>query len=389
MEAAAVGSTTSEVVKDVAGGAAVEAEVTAAALPPADPTPVASTPAPAPAPTPEPLLSSVPEGTLPSVTDADLPASTFNAFISGVNDTLISTGTLDLTPLIGSWAPHPILRLQSMFLQLHDSFPFLSTPLPWWGLIAAVTIFLRLLLFSFQVRAQANAARMAIIQPQMLSGMAKVKAAKEARDSVGAHMAQMEVQQLMSKNNVNPIRNLAFPLAQATVFMTMFFAIRGLSGSGVEGMATEGLGWVHDLSQRDEMWVLPVASTALTMATLEVSTISTRCGIGELTGDDVQLGVDSSTQVQTSTTKNMKLFFRVMLVVALPFIAYFPAVRPLFLSFSLSLTSPIPGRARLLVHQQLRLARPVALPQATSRSKVLWYPRDSQEDPAWRTRIHP
>lgn len=42
----------------------------------------------------------------------------------------------------------------------------------------------------------------------------------------------------------------------------------------------------------------------------------------------VQLGVDSTTQVQTSTTKNMKLFFRVMLVVALPFIAYFPAVRP-------------------------------------------------------------
>lgn len=40
----------------------------------------------------------------------------------------------------------------------------------------------------------------------------------------------------------------------------------------------------------------------------------------------LQLGVDSTTQVQTSTTKNMKMFFRVMLIMALPFIAYFPAV---------------------------------------------------------------
>lgn len=157
-----------------------------------------------------------------------------------------------------------------MFLQLHESFPFLSGGLPWYFLIPIITIALRVLLFSFQVRAQSNAARMAIIQPQMLSGMAKVKAAKERKDSMGAHAAQIEVQTLMSKHNVNPIRNLAFPLAQATVFMTMFFAIKGIATAGIPSMALEGFSWVPDLTAPDPYWALPVASTALTLATLEV-----------------------------------------------------------------------------------------------------------------------
>ncbi|ORY76511.1 60Kd inner membrane protein-domain-containing protein [Leucosporidium creatinivorum] len=218
----------------------------------------------------------------------------------------IFTGTLDLTALSGSWGPHPIMRLQSMFLKLHESFPFVETGLAWYLLIPAITLALRFVLFGFQVRAQANAARMAIIQPQMLKGMEKLKAAKARGDFTGAQAAQMETQALMQKHNVNPIRNLAFPLAQATVFMTMFFAIKGLAGAGIPSLATEGLGWVQDLTKPDPYWALPVASTALTLATLE-------------------LGVDSTTQVQTSTTKNMKMFFRIMLVMALPFIAYFPA----------------------------------------------------------------
>lgn len=180
-----------------------------------------------------------------------------------------------------------------MFLNLHDSFPLLSpeTGLPWYILIPTVTLLLRLILFNFQVRANANAARMARIQPQMLEGMNKLKAAKARGDFTGAMAAQMETQQLMQKNNVNPIRNLAFPLAQATVFMTMFFALRGLSGSGLESLTTEGLGWVTDLSKADPYWILPLASTGLTLATLEVG-LSTGAGI--YYQDTDVLGYDSS-----------------------------------------------------------------------------------------------
>ncbi|GAA5825259.1 hypothetical protein JCM11251_006909 [Rhodosporidiobolus azoricus] len=218
----------------------------------------------------------------------------------------IYTGTLDLSSLSGAWGPHPIMRIQSLFLHLHESFPLLGHGLTWAVLIPVVTVFLRLFLFPFQVRSQANAGRMAIIQPQMLSGMNKLKEAKARGDFAGMQTAQMEVQQLMKKHDVNPIRNLVFPLAQAAVFTCMFFALRGLAEAGLPSMTTEGFGWVTDLTQRDPYWILPVMSSGLTLATLET-------------------GVDGSTQVQTATTKNMKAIFRVLLVVALPFIAYFPA----------------------------------------------------------------
>ncbi|GAA6001636.1 membrane insertase OXA1 [Rhodotorula paludigena] len=224
----------------------------------------------------------------------------------------IATGSLDLSSLAGSFGPHPIMRLQSLFLHLHESFPLLGHPgLQWALLIPVVTLFLRVLLFPFQVRAQSNAARLAIIQPEMLKGMNKLKDAKARGDFHAMQAAQMETQALMKKHDVNPIRNLVFPLAQATVFMCMFFALRGLANSGLLSMQTEGFGWVQDLSQPDPYYLLPVTSTALTLATLE-------------------LGVDSSTQVQTTTTKNMKMLFRAMVLLALPFVAYFPAALLLY-----------------------------------------------------------
>ncbi|GAA6059953.1 hypothetical protein JCM10212_003093 [Sporobolomyces blumeae] len=284
---------------------ALAAEPTTSSIAP--PPAAASVPAPPPSPveyTAAPTSSAPVAESVSAVSDST-PVSQY--FYDG-----IATGSLDISSLAGSFGPHPIMRLQSLFLHLHESFPLLGHPgLQWALLIPAVTLVLRLALVPFQVRAQSNAARLAIIQPQMLKGMEKLKAAKARGDTTGMQAAQMETQQLMRDHNVNPIKNLVFPLAQATVFMTMFFAIRGLAGAGLESMQTEGFGWVEDLTKADPYWILPVASTGLTLATLET-------------------GVDSTTQVQTSTTKNMKMIFRIALVLALPMIAYFPAALLLY-----------------------------------------------------------
>ena len=315
-----------------------------------------------------------------------LPAS--ETLLDAANvDYLSLSGTLDLSSLPGSYGFHPIMRMQSMFLHLHESFPLLGHGLPWYILIPTVTICLRLLLFTFQVRAQSNAARMAIIQPQMLAGMEKLKAAKARGDFMGAQTAQIETQTLMRDNNVNPIKNLAFPLAQATVFMTMFFALKGLAGAEIPSMTTEGLAWMTNLTLPDPYWVLPVASTALTLATLEVSFSFLLSYLSLLTRVFAQLGVDSTTQVQTSTTKNMKLFFRVMLVVALPFIAYFPAVSRIDPHLSSHTDSLCTGSPSLLGHQQLHLAPPIAPPQATRRPSNFRNPNDPAENPTRRKRL--
>ncbi|KAK4703672.1 YidC/Oxa1 family membrane protein insertase, partial [Phenoliferia sp. Uapishka_3] len=232
-------------------------------------------------------------------------ASPTSHFLTTANDALISTGTLDLTSLATTWGPHPIMRLQSLFLQLHESFPGFGY-MPWYILIPVITLFVRLLLFGFQVRSQANAARMAIIQPRMLAGMEKVKAAKALGDVNGQQEAMVAVQKLMQENNVNPIRGLAFPLAQGAVFMSMFFALKGLAGADITSLTTEGFGWVKDLTARDPYWALPLTSTALTMATLE-------------------FGMDTNA-AQTPNMGTMRVAFRVLLVICLPFVAQFPAI---------------------------------------------------------------
>lgn len=95
--------------------------------------------------------------------------------------------------------------------------------------------------------------------------------------------------------------------------MIMFFALKGLAGSGVESLsaAGEALGWVVDWGAKDPKWVGPMLSSALTLGALEV-------------------GIDKSTTIQTTTTKNMKTFMRVGLIVFLPFMAQFPAIIFLF-----------------------------------------------------------
>ncbi|GAA6017203.1 hypothetical protein JCM10207_002570 [Rhodosporidiobolus poonsookiae] len=263
-----------------------------------------------------------PEPTIVSTAPADLSTTTTPdavvaaaegapAALEGNFYDSIFTGSLDLSGLVGAWGPHPIMRIQSLFLHLHESFPLLGHGLTWAVLIPTVTVFLRLFLFPFQVRSQANAGRMAIIQPQMLAGMNKLKDAKARGDFTGMQAAQIETQELMRKHNVNPLKNLAFPLAQAAVFTCMFFALRGLANAGLPSMAVEGFGWVTDLTVADPYYILPVASTALTLATLET-------------------GVDASTQIQTTTTKNTKMILRGVMVLTLPFIAYFPAALLLY-----------------------------------------------------------
>ncbi|GAA5993001.1 hypothetical protein JCM10908_000791 [Rhodotorula pacifica] len=265
----------------------------------------------------------------------------------------IATGSLDLTSLQGAWGPHPIMRLESLFLHLHESFPLLGSPgLQWAVLIPVVTLGLRFLLFPFLVRSQKNAARMATIQPQMVKGMARAKEAKEAGDVHGQQMAQLEVQQLMQKHKVNPIANLVFPVAQAAVFMTMFFALRGLSGSGIESLHSEGFAWVQDLAAADPYYILPVASTALTLLSLE-------------------LGIDSNTQVQTAMTKTMKGSFRVLMILGLFVIKDFSAAILLYwttnnlISLLQTLILKVP-----FVRQTLNIPTPPPKPQPGDKDYV-------------------
>lgn len=118
----------------------------------------------------------------------------------------------------------------------------------------------------------ANNARLALIQPRMMANINKIKALKADPNAnqMEVQRIQLDTRQLLIDNNCNPLRGLILPLVQMPLFITFFFALRGMATSGLPDFATGGAAWFTDLSMPDPYYVLPVLSSAATLAVLQV-----------------------------------------------------------------------------------------------------------------------
>lgn len=146
----------------------------------------------------------------------------------------------------------------------------ITTGLPWYLTIGAVVLTVRLMLFPIMVRGISNNARMARIQPAMMDNIAKIKRAKEENNTYEAQRLQLETRKLMTDNDCHPLKGLVPPLFQMPLFIIFFLAIRGMANAGLPDFSTGGVAWFTDLSAPDPYYVLPVLSSAATLATLQV-----------------------------------------------------------------------------------------------------------------------
>lgn len=184
-----------------------------------------------------------------------------------------------------------------------------STGLPWWATIALVTITIRIAVFPVVVKGQTNAIRLGNIQPEMNRHMKNLQAAKASGDMRVMTESTQAVQKLMKDNDCHPIKSLITPLVQAPLFMTLFFALKGLAGAGLESMKTGGLFWFTDISVADPTTVLPIVAAGLTLAVLE-------------TGAEMGAAAGAKTQQQ----RYMRNGLRIVCVAIVPFTWSLPAV---------------------------------------------------------------
>lgn len=148
----------------------------------------------------------------------------------------------------------------------------LTTGLPWYLTIATVVVGIRLALFPIMIKVMGNNARLAHIQPRLMANIQKLKRAQSEKRMTEVAALQMETKKLMTDNNCHPIKGLILPLVQMPLFITFFFALRGMSNAGLPDFATGGLAWFENLSIPDPYYVLPVLSAGATLAVLQVST---------------------------------------------------------------------------------------------------------------------
>lgn len=146
----------------------------------------------------------------------------------------------------------------------------LTTGLPWWATIGATVIIVRMTLFPLMVRGISNNARLATIQPRLMANIATLKKAQKDGDTVKVQKLQMETRQLFMDNDCGPLRGLILPLVQMPLFVSFFFALRGMANAGLPDFATGGVAWFTNLSVPDPTYILPVISAAATLAVLQV-----------------------------------------------------------------------------------------------------------------------
>jgi YidC/Oxa1 family membrane protein insertase len=181
-------------------------------------------------------------------------------------------------------AIHAAMRVGDMHLMglTHGMFNFagwlrdaleiihVNAHLPWWGTIALAAGVMRLALFPLVARMHGNNARMQVIAPQQQVIMTKITDASKRGDKGAQMIYSQELRKLWEKNNCSPFRTMLLPMVQVPLFMTFFFAIRGMTSLPVPQLKEGGILWFTDLVAADPYYILPTTSMLLTLAVLEV-----------------------------------------------------------------------------------------------------------------------
>ncbi|KAJ3014330.1 UNVERIFIED_CONTAM: Mitochondrial inner membrane protein oxa1l [Siphonaria sp. JEL0065] len=200
---------------------------------------------------------------------------------------------------LGGWSPVGIVQ------SLLEAF-YVTTGLPWWATIAISTIFLRLALFPFVLKAQRVGAKMNNLKPilQPLQEEMKALGGFKADPAKRAIVAQ-KLQAAYKAGDVNPFGGL-WGVAQMPVFISMFFGLRGMAELPVPGFTTGGFLWFNDLSMMDPTYILPVVANGTMLVVMEY-------------------GMEMQQSGNPAQAAMMKKVFRFMLIGSMFFMAQMPA----------------------------------------------------------------
>lgn len=149
-------------------------------------------------------------------------------------------------------------------------FVHVSTGFAWIASIALATVIIRVALFPLMLKSIRNTSKLAMINPVIKEEMAKLTQANKDGDKAAASHAQMTMQNLFKKHDVQPIMSIVPIFIQMPVFIFFYYALNGMIALPVPGMETGGLFWFTDLTQGDPRHILPLATSVMTLVNFEI-----------------------------------------------------------------------------------------------------------------------
>jgi len=199
---------------------------------------------------------------------------------------------------LGGWTPIGIVQNCMEFLHV-------SWDIPWWGVIAIGTVCVRTILFPLVILTQRNAAKMHNNMPQMQVLQMKMTEARQMGDSINSARYAQEMLKFMKEKKLSPFKNMIVPFAQAPIFISFFMGLRGMANTPVQSLTEGGLFWFVDLTMNDNMYLLPIITSATMALTIE-------------------LGADSA-KLSSQNMQTMRYVLRALPLCILPFTINFPA----------------------------------------------------------------
>lgn len=200
---------------------------------------------------------------------------------------------------LGGWSPVG-------FVQNCMEFAHVNCDIPWWGAIMIGTVCVRVIILPLVIMAQRNGAKMANNMPQMQRLQLKMTEARQSGNPVESARHAQEMMTFMKEKDMNPLKNMIVPLAQAPVFVSFFIGLRQMANAPVESLRDGGLFWFTDLTLPDQYFLLPV----LTSATLYLT---------------IELGTDGA-KLAAQNMQMMKYVLRAMPIMIFPFTMNFPGI---------------------------------------------------------------
>lgn len=197
------------------------------------------------------------------VIDISDPVS-ISSIAEGLSADLISAagGTPTLQDLgLGGWSPSGLVQISLDFLH--------NTGLPWWLTIVAATIVIKSCMMPLVIQSQRNIIKLNNISPQMQEIQQRITEARKMGDKLGTAKASNELMTFMQKKGVNPFKNLMPLLVQTPIFISFFYALRGMTNLPIESMKTGGIGWFTDLTVMDPYYILPAITSITLLVAIE------------------------------------------------------------------------------------------------------------------------
>jgi YidC/Oxa1 family membrane protein insertase len=133
------------------------------------------------------------------------------------------------------------------------------TDLPYWQTIICFTLSLRVLLLPIAIRSMQNAARMAVMRPELEKVQNEFKAKADYLDEKQQLIFQQQVKALFLKHRVNPIRAVLLPLFQLPIFISVFTALNNINAY-LPGYVNGGDFWFVNLAAPDTYYIFPIVN---------------------------------------------------------------------------------------------------------------------------------